>query len=67
MERFLVNEYPDGWTIEYGLFGLWHVYHGHEHVGEHGFGIYRLAERFMKEMQEKERCEQQKASCSAQA
>ena len=65
MQRFLINEYEDGWSIEYGMFGLWSICKDGTSVDK-SFSIYRDAEKRMRELQEEE-WKQRKASCLAMA
>lgn len=48
-QRYVVNEYENGWTIEYGLFGIWRVFKDGKCYGR--FGIYSDAEKHLRRLQ----------------
>ncbi len=52
-QHYIVNEYKDGWSIEYGIFGLWNLFKDRKHYGT--FSIYKEAENRIRELQEAER------------
>ena len=64
-QHMMLNEYEDGWCIEYWLYGLWQVVKGRE-VFLPRFSIYEDAEEHLRKLQEGERCRQQGQSCLVQ-